>query len=369
MVIKHLNLIQFRNYKRLQLDFSDSLNILIGENAVGKTNILEAIEVLALTKSHRTNDSNLLMYTKNIAKVKGKIITGKIIKKLEIELSKEGKKLKINNTSISKVSDYISSLNVIVFSPDDIEIIKGSPSIRRNLLNMELSQISKTYLTTYNQFNKLLKTRNEYLKILYTNHIADKNYFQILTDKLIEKEIFIYQKRKEYIDAINFYIENIFKDIHSSFSLQIQYEPNLIFSSYQTEDMRETLRSIYEKNYNKELNYGMTLYGPHRDDFSLYLDGKDLKIYGSQGQQKAAILSYKLACVPIFEEQTGTKPILLLDDVFSELDGKKQNKLLKYIGNDIQSILTTTDVKNVRKSLLKEANILKVTSGIIERKI
>lgn len=369
MRIKRLNLIQFRNYRRLQVDFGKSLNIFIGENAAGKTNILEAIEVLALTKSHRTNDMHLFMHGKNVAKIKGSVQVSKITRKLEVELNENCKKLKINDTPITKMSDYIAALNVIVFSPDDIEIIKGSPSIRRNLLNMELSQISKLYLATYNQFNKLLKTRNEYLKILYTNHLADLNYFQIITDKLVDSAVLIYQMRKEYIDKINQNIGKIYHDIHSSFSLQIHYEPSISFSSYESEKMKEEMKKIYKKTYQKELNYGMTLSGPHRDDFALYLDEKDLKVYGSQGQQKAAVLAYKLACIPIFEERTDTKPVLLLDDVFSELDGKKQNKLLQYIGEDIQSIITTTDIKNIRKSLLKNATIFKVVSGTVERKM
>ncbi len=368
MRIKRLSLTQFRNYKRLQLDFSESLNIIIGENAVGKTNILEAIEVLALTKSHRTNDKNLILENKSLARIKGVVVVDKIVRNLEIELQEDSKKIKINSTAIAKLSDYIASLNVIVFSPDDIEIIKGSPSIRRNLLNVELSQISKQYLVVYNQFNKLLKTRNEYLKILYTNHLADQDYFQILTEKMIEKEILIYTMRKQYIDKINESIAPIFQDIHSDFSLQIHYEPSVVFSSYEEDVMKEELKKVYQKNQQKEQSYGMTLYGPHRDDFSMYLDEKNLKIYGSQGQQKAAILAYKLACIPIFLEKTGTKPVLLLDDVFSELDVKKQNKLLKYIGKDIQSILTTTDVKQIRKSLLEQATIFQVASGTVERK-
>ena len=369
MEIRQLNLIQFRNYKRLEVKLSPSMNILIGENAAGKTNILEAIEVLSLTKSHRASDSSLIMDKKNLMKVKGTIQVDHITRKLEVECNLEGKKTKINGTNIVRIGDYIAALNTILFSPDDIEIVKGSPSIRRNLLNMELSQISKAYLSSYNQYNKLLKTRNEYLKILYTNHIGDEKYLSILTEKLVEKAVLIYQTRYHYIQRINQIISDVFHDIHSPLSLQIQYESNVLFSSFEEDKMKEELLKTYQKHYQKERNYGMTLYGPHRDDFTFLLDGKDLKIYGSQGQQKAAILAYKLSCIPIFEEQTGTKPVLLLDDVFSELDGKKQNKLLKYIGKDIQSIITTTDVKQIRKSLLDEATIFKVISGTVERKI
>ena len=369
MIVKCLNLTQFRNYKRLNLEFNPTMNIFIGDNASGKTNLLEAVEVLSLTKTHRSNETSLIMHKKHLTKIKGTILVEQMIRKLEFEYCETGKKTKMNGTNISKVGDYIGLLNVIIFSPDDIEIIKGSPSVRRNLLNMELSQISKNYLLNYNQFNKLLKTRNEYLKILLMNHLADKNYFNIITEKLVEKAVLIYQHRKDYLDKINENIGHIFKDIHSPLSLEMHYETNVSFSWNNLEKMKSELLKIYQKNYQRELNMGMTLYGPHRDDFSLYLDDKDLKVYGSQGQQKAAILAYKLACIPIFLERTGTKPVLLLDDIFSELDGKKQNKLLKYIGKDIQSIITTTDVKNIRKSLLKDATIFKVISGTVEREI
>ena len=190
------------------------MNIFIGNNAQGKTNILEAITMLALTKSHRVGvNPNIIMFNKKKAQIKGIVKKDKLLLKLEINISEEGKNLKVNQSDIKKVTDYISNLNVIVFTPDDLEIVKGSPNIRRNLLNIQLSQISKKYLNTYNEYNKLLKTRNEYLKILFNNSIADKNYLDVITDKLIEKAIIIYQQRKEYLDLINSSIDNYYKYI------------------------------------------------------------------------------------------------------------------------------------------------------------
>ena len=345
------------------------MNIFVGDNAQGKTNILEAITFLALTKSHRLGvHPNVIMFNKKKAKIKGVVKRDKIISKLEIDMAENEKKLFVNQTEIRKVADYISSLNIIVFSPDDLEIIKGSPSVRRNLLNIQLSQISKIYLNIYNEYNKLLRTRNEYLKVLFQNSIADSSYLDIITDKLFEKAIFIYQKRKEYIDSVNENIDTYYKKINGETGLLVKYQSNIEFSSYDSEEMRKKLKHYYKKNYKKELNYGMTLVGPHRDDFSFLFCEKDLKFFGSQGQQKTAVLAYKLSEISIFERDLQTQPVLLLDDIFSELDLKKRNRLLKLIHTGIQSIITTTDLKNINKKYLEDAYIYNVKNGEVERK-
>ena len=345
------------------------MNIFLGDNAQGKTNILESIIILALTKSHRIGISpNIIKFNKKKAKISGVVRKDKIITKMEVELTEDKKIQKLNNTEIKKVADYISNLNIIVFTPDDLDIIKGSPSIRRNLLNIELSQISKIYLNTYNEYNKLLKTRNEYLKILFNNSIADINYLDIVTDKLIEKAIIIYQKRKEFIDMINNSINNYYKEIVGSEGLKVEYVPNIDIVDYEYESLRKTMKHIYKKYYQKELNYGMTLYGPHRDDFNFILNDNNLKFFGSQGQQKVAVLSYKLAEIPIFNEICNTSPVLLLDDIFSELDVKKRNRLLKLVSGNIQSIITTTDLRSINKKYLENAYIYTVKNGNVERK-
>lgn len=353
----------------MDIKFSEGMNIFVGDNAQGKTNILESITMLALTKSHRVGvNPNIIMFNKSKAKIKGVVKRGKIITKLGIEMTEDEKKLQLNNTEIKKVADYISNLDVIVFTPDDLEIIKGSPNVRRNLLNIQLSQISKVYLNTYNEYNKLLKTRNEYLKILFQNSIADEAYLDIITDKLIDKAIIIYQWRKEYLDFINDSIDKNYEYITTYTGLEVKYVPNIELLEYDSESIRKKLKHYYKKNYKKELNYGMTLVGPHRDDFSFLFCGKDLKFFGSQGQQKTAVLAYKLSEIPIFENFCGTLPVLLLDDIFSELDLKKRNRLLKLISSGIQSIITTTDLKNINKKYLIDAYIYNVKNGNIERK-
>ena len=370
MNLRKINLLNFRNYSKIEIKLNDTMNIFVGDNAQGKTNILEAITMLALTKSHRVfNNPNIIMLGKSKCSIKGTVVKNKIISKLQLDLDDNGKKLFINKNTIRKVSDYITNFNVIVFSPGDLEIIDGSPNIRRNLLNTQLSQLSREYLNTYNQYNKLLKTRNEYLKILFNNNIADKTYLDIITDKLIEKSIIIYQKRKEYIDLVNGSIDKFYKDISGDSGISIEYINNISLDNFEYETIRKSLKHIFKKNYLKELNYGMTLYGPHRDDFCFKKDDLDLKYYGSQGQQKIAVLSFKLSEIDIFNNISGSKPVLLLDDIFSELDLRKRNKLLKIINDyDIQSIITTTDLKNINKKYLSNSYVFSVKAGNVERK-
>lgn len=368
MKLTKINLINFRNFSNINIKLGNHMNIFIGNNAQGKTNILEAITILALTKSHRLGvNPNIIMFHKKKCQIKGNVKRDRIVSKLEIEVTDNLKRLMINHTNVRKVADYISNLNVIVFTPDDLEIVKGSPNTRRNLLNIQLSQISKIYLNTYNEYNKILKTRNEYLKVLFQNNIADKNYLDIITEKLIEKAVIIYQKRKEYIDFINQNIDQYYQSITGDCGLKIIYQPNIEIDDYTSDNLKKILKNKFSKNYYKELNYGMTIYGPHRDDFSFLFQGNDLKYFGSQGQQKVSILAFKLSEIDIFNVQCGTMPLLLLDDIFSELDIKKRNCLLKFINNrDIQTIITTTDLRNINKKYLNGAYIYKVKDGTIE---
>ena len=217
MIIRSLKVTNFRNYDRFNITLGSKMNIFIGNNASGKTNILEAIAFLGLTKSFRNGlDCDVIKFNKkNVKKekkavIEGRVLNNKQIKVLKIEFLEKDKNIFVNDKKVKKYADYISNLNIIVFTPNDLDIIKGSPSIRRNLLNMTLSQISYSYLVTYNEYNKILKTRNEYLKILFTNGIADKTYLDVLTDQLVEKAVLIYQERFKYLSLINSYISDIY---------------------------------------------------------------------------------------------------------------------------------------------------------------
>ena len=363
MIISKISLLNFRNYKKISLNLDDKMNIFIGNNAQGKTNILESIYILALTKSHRLGvENNLIRNGSNFFKINGTIKIEKIIKKLEVGLVNDKKTVRINNNELKKISDYISNLNVISFSPEDLDIIKGSPGIRRDLLNIEISQIYPGYIDKLNRFNKILKIRNEYLKSMYGKSNRNLNYFEIINDKYIDLAIDIYKYRIDYINKVNEEIKNIFENLTGLKKLKIIYINNFIIKE---KENIEYLKSILKKNFDREINKGITLYGPHRDDLIFDLNGLDLKYFGSQGQQRLSIISFKLSEIKIFKDLTGTQPILLLDDIFSELDISKRNKLIKYIIGKTQTIVTTTDLKNINKTLVKNSKIFEVKEGIV----
>lgn len=370
MILTQLDLSNFRNYQRLHLKLSPSINIFIGNNAQGKTNILESIYVLAITKSHRLGiENNLVKNGKEFAKIKGSVKDNHIIKDLEVDFFKNKKRVLLNQNEIRRISSYITNLNVIIFTPDDLDMIKGSPFIRRNFLNVEISQISQFYIQFLNEYNKILKNRNEYLKSLYVNSIADFNYLNILTEQLIDRAVQIYLLRRKFINQINEKISDIYYHITGIKGLKIQYDNNIEVSSYHADEIRSCFKHQLQSHIKREMAQGTTLYGPHRDDFSFYLGDENLKFFGSQGQQRLAIIAFKLAEIDIFREETGTSPILLLDDIFSEIDRKKKNRLLKYIEKDIQTIITTTDLKDIQSKILQDAKIFEVRGGMVTERV
>ena len=369
MIISQINLKNYRNYDSVNLKLGKHINIIIGDNAQGKTNLLEAVYFMSITKSYRTSDdSNLIKNGKDFFKICVKLKDDSIPIKLQILSSKKAKSLFYNDTSIKKVSKFIGLLNVIMMAPEDINIIKGTPSERRNFLNIELSKLSQNYINKYNEFNKILKMRNDYLKLLMTNSISDRRYFDILTEKLIDKAAYIYIERKNFIDAINAQLSSIYKDISGLSGLKLIYSPNLEIDEFSFEKISEILKKIYLKNYNKELSLGMTLYGPHRDDFSFLLNDDNIKFYGSQGQQKLAIIALKISLIKIFNDRLGNMPVLLLDDIFSELDRKKKNKIINYINNCGQVIITTNDIRDINRKKLENVAVFEVKNKkIIEK--
>ena len=367
MYIKKLKLHDFRNYKNLNITLTKGINIIYGENAQGKTNLLESIYVLGLTKSHRSFiDNNLINNNSEYLTIEGIINNNKIDNKLNIYIDNKLKVLKFNNNTIKKVSDYISILNIIIFYPDDLELIKGSPIVRRKYLNLELSQLYSNYFILVNEYKKILKLRNEYLKKINKHDKVDKNYIDILTGYLIDKSIMIYKMRDKYINKVNEYCNDIFKDIMNLDGFSIKYKPSIELD-LKNPNLKEYLKNEYNKRLDYDIKICSTTIGPHKDDIEFYLNDKNLKYYGSQGQQRVAVLSLKLSEIEIFKKYKETTPILLLDDIFSELDDNKKNNLLKYINKDIQTIITTTDLNNLDKKLIKKSKLFNINNGDIKK--
>lgn len=352
MNITKLELNNFRNYKKKIFDNFSNLNIIIGKNGIGKTSIIEAIYLGSLAKSFKTNNEQLIIKNDSeYFRIKIYYFDYGPKKNLEVFYDKNGKKTKINSKIQRKLSEFISQYRVILLSPDELKLIKSSPNTRRNYLNIQISQLNKEYLYFLNNYNTLIKNKNDYLKKLMFNSNLDKRYLDILDQKIVEEGMKIYSYRKRYITMINEYINNIFTNYQQKSNVSIKY-----ISDYEIND-KEELLNILKRNRNKEINIGMTAFGVHRDDYEFIQDGNNAKEYSSQGIQKLIVLAMKLSEVQIFVKKYDIYPILLLDDLFSELDEKNRNNIFKSLDDKIQVFITTTDLKNINKKITNKAKI------------
>jgi len=366
MRIGHLHLKNYRNYKNLDIDLNPGLNIFIGNNAQGKSNILESIFVLALTKSYMNiKDQYLINENEEFSLIKANYSTDTVENNLEIVITSNQKKLKINGVEIKKYCDYISKIKVLIFSPqNDVNFVKDEPSVRRKSINMVISQFSSNYVKLLQTYNLILKKRNQFLKSVNYFSEYDKIYFNTLNDRFCSLAVEIVLERNNFVNKINNFLDSIYCEITGFKGLYFKYLSKIDILDSKEEmivKLKDKINSIVEK----EKMYGASLLGPHRDDFIFFLDGKELSIFGSQGQIRAAILSLKLAELLIFKEKDGDYPILLLDDIFSELDVDKRNKLIKYILDDVQTIITTTDINLIDTFLVEKAKVFVVDNGRI----
>ncbi|MBR6821181.1 MAG: DNA replication/repair protein RecF [Bacilli bacterium] len=359
MKIHHLKLLNFRNYEKMEVSFSPKYNIIFGNNGSGKTNLVESIYVLALTKSFRgTVDKILLMNSKDVCRIEGEV-SDKYTNKYKLILKDGGKKVKINNTKVDKLSDYISQISVVLFNPDDLRFIKDSPTIRRKAINLEISQINNSYLKNLNMYNKLLKQRNSYLKTTNINANSSSEFLTILTNKLVDYGEKIYESRRKYINLLNQKIGELYNSICGIQDLKLEY-----ISDYKDFD-RDKILKKYQDNLNRDIILGKTTVGIHHDDIKFKLEGYNIKDYGSEGQQKNAIIAYKLTELEIFYQIRGNYPILILDDLFSELDRFKINNILNLINDDIQTFITTTEIDKINDNVLSNSKLFEVVDGYV----
>ena len=360
MKIDSLSLMNFRNYETLNISFGN-LNIIYGLNGSGKTNIVEAIYMLALTKSFRINNDKIMIKKGKIkAKIKGNVLKKNDENEFGVEISNDGKIVTINGEKQDKVSDYVSRINVILFNPSDTRLIDDAPSERRKMLNIEISQIYKEYLVVLTNYQRILKQRNFYIRGMYINGSYTSEYLDILTKKLVEYGKVICKYRQDFIDNINKYIKSNYEKIFGSGTLKIRY-----VSTFKNKSEDDLIKR-FKDNYHKELSVGKTLEGIHHDDIMFILDNNNLKEWGSEGQRKNAIISFKLAEINVINEIKGYYPILILDDLFSELDKEKITNLLGMLDRNVQTFITTTDLKNISKKVIKDAKKIKVCDGAIE---
>lgn len=357
MIIKSIELAEYRNYDFLTLQFDKGTNILFGDNAQGKTNILEAIYVAATTKSHKgSKDKEIIKFNSEEAHIRTYIEKDGVETKVDMHLRKsKSKGIAIDGQKIKKAADLLGLCNVVFFSPEDLSIIKNGPAERRRFVDMELCQLDNFYLYNLNHYNKIVNQRNVLLKDMYMNP-GLRDTLSIWDSQLVSFGSKIIERRKLFVEQLN----EIIYDIHKKLSgekeeLKIRYEPEVSIEDFEKKLLLNQERDIRSK---------MTNVGPHRDDFSFYVNGVDIRKYGSQGQQRTAALSLKLAEIELVKKITKDSPILLLDDVLSELDSNRQNYLLNSIG-DIQTIITCTGLEEFVNNRFEINRVYKVSNGMV----
>ncbi len=360
MNVTKLELTNFRNYKKLKLDDFKKINIIIGPNGVGKTSIIESIYVCSLARSFKSNDDYVILKNgESFSKIKLELNNNLKNIKLEYTLTEAGKKTKINSTLKKRISDFISQYKVILFSPDELRIIKESPNTRRNYLNISLSQINKSYIKLLNNYNVLIRNKNDYLKKMYINSNMDSTYLDILDKKIAEFGSEICKIRSEYIDKLNKYIKKIFKRFKKDDEVSIRYD-----SQFSLKNEEEIIK-LLKKTRNNELSLGLSKTGIHRDDIVFLHNGNNSKEFSSEGIQKLILLSLKMAELEVLINDYYEEPILLLDDLFSELDIVNQNSILNNLNKNIQVFITTTDINNVKKSMLRNAKVIDLGERVV----
>ncbi len=357
MIVKSLELKDYRNYDRLHVQFHEGINILYGENAQGKTNLLEAIYFSGTVKSHRgSRDRELIRFNKEEAHIRTITDKGNVSHRIDIHLKlNKSKGAAIDGIPVKRQGDLFGMLNLVFFSPEDLYIIKNGPAHRRRFLDLELCQLDKVYLYHLNSYNKALMQRNNLLKQI-THDRSLLSSLSIWDEKLAEHGQIVINTRDSFINSINEVLISIHKKLTGgSEELLLLYEPDS-----KAEDMLD----ILTRSRDKDLILKTTTAGPHRDDMSFMSNNIDLRKFGSQGQQRTAALSLKLAEIELVKAAIKENPVLLLDDVLSELDRNRQNLLLNSIGG-LQTIITCTGLEEFISHRFEIDKIFHVENGSV----
>lgn len=359
MYIERLQILNYRNYNVLDISLGRRVNVFMGDNAQGKTNILEAMYYCAFAKSHRTSrDKELLKWGVDNTFISLSVSKERLDKRIDINILKDGKKaIRINKVKINKIGELFGVFNVVMFSPEDLKIIKDSPGVRRKFIDMELCQLNSNYYYSLVQYNKLLNERNALLK----NRSVDIEMLDIYDTRMDEFGKNIIIARLKYMEDLNRFGHEIHKDITSG-KEEIEFKYLSTIKNFSYED--NSLYNELKKNRKRDIEKGITTVGPHRDDFTVMINDVDTKSFGSQGQQRTAVLTIKFSSLKIIKEVTGEFPVLLLDDVLSELDFSRKRYILSTIG-DIQTVITCTGIEDLSEYLDLNSKVFKVKNGEI----
>lgn len=350
MKINKLSLRQFRNYQQVSFKFSPGTNVIIGQNANGKTNLIEAIYLLSVAKSFRTRiNTEMVMFDAPFAKIEGDVDAHQRHYRLEMVLSQEGKRAKVNGHEMTKSSDFVGIINVVVFTPDDLFLIKGSPRERRRFMDIELSKLSNAYLYHFNTFSHLLKERNLYLK----NEKIDPIYLDVLTRQLIDEQLILIAKRQDFVSKLNLEAQKAYARISDQKEeMKISYQSGF---DLKADDLRASLMKCYAHDQSRDIRFGITHHGIHKDDLLILLNDRPAHLYASQGQQRSIVLALKIALLQLIYDEIKEYPILLLDDVLSELDDRRKTMLLDLLSEKIQTFITTTSLDGLSHEVIRRA--------------
>ena len=356
MKITKLCLNNFRNYTNTTVELDDGVNFVVGKNAQGKTNLLESLYLISVGKSPKNSkEKQLIKFEQDKAKIEVDFKTNAGNKTITMFLDKANKKaIKINSLNILKLTELVGILSVVYFSPDEMKLIKEVPEDRRNFLDVSISQFDKPYLYNLLRYDKVLKQRNALLKSLNSNQTKIEQ-LKLFTPQLIDIAEKIIEKRIEFIEKLKFFAKNIHKLITIDESLDISY-------SYQKQEnlsIKQDLQNQFDKALNKELELGYTCVGPHRDDMIFKINNLDCRQFASQGQQRTVALVVKLSLMEVIKQEIGEYPVLLLDDVLSELDDDRQNRLLN-LTKEYQTLITCTALPRINF----KANIIEIKKSI-----
>jgi len=364
--VENIRLINFRNYHSINVNFNQNINIFIGKNAQGKTNLLEAIYMCSNGKSFRTNrDKEIINFEKKVAYIGVNVKTDRFEKFIELKLDKENSKIiRINKNTIENYKELETGLSVVIFSPDDLKLVKEGPHERRNFMDLSISQIKPVYSYNISRYNRLLYQRN---KILKSNKMKKElyNLLEAFDLQIAKIGTSIIYERNAYLNDFFYICKNTHHNLTSyKENMELRYNTNVPILDNKIE-MEKVYFKLLKDNFNKDIEYGTTEIGPHRDDIFIFINSRDVRIFGSQGQQRTAVLTLKLSEVELIKKENGNYPIVLLDDVFSELDEERRNYLTNSFAK-MQTFITVTDAVDIKSLDNFNKSIFYIENGRLE---
>lgn len=365
MIIKSLDLINYRNYQKINVVFNSNINFIFGDNGQGKTNLIEAIYYLSTMKSHRINeDLALIKNNEDYARIIANVVCEGKNKKLNCNITSKGKHLFINNVAIKKVSNFIGELNAVLFCPNDVDLFINNPAKRRQLIDIELSKLSFSYTEALKKYKVLLKDRNKYLKNI--KGTVDEDFLSCIDNQLIELQLVIIEQRYKFLNEVFLYCNDFYQQFTNDNESKLSYKYfSFVDFNEDRNIMRQNMQRKYKSSLKKDTQLKTTNVGIHRDDFMYFMNDNEIKYVASQGQKRSIVISLKIGIAKTIYKVTKQYPVILLDDIFSELDKNRRIKLLNLFDKNMQIFITSNDkidigIKNITYYEVKKNKILEV---------